>query len=132
MRRESKISVGSIVFYFSEVMWKPTIGYITIPHTSRSYLKLPGYVCSSMANSEKVESFSDFDPKPFLTESHDGGHEWRGEIFYYQTFRFVRGFSSIDGIFRSESGALIYHEAKEIKGRCPDARFAVENGVFGE
>ena len=41
-------------------------------------------------------------------------------------------FPSIDGIFRSESGALIYHEAKEIKGRCPDARFAVENGVFGE
>ena len=60
MRRESKISVGSIVFYFSEVMWKLTIGYITIPHTSRSYLKLPGYVCPSMADSEKVESFSDF------------------------------------------------------------------------
>ena len=56
----------------------------------------------------------------------------RRNIFYYQTFQFVLGFSSTDGIFRSESEALIYHEAKEIKGRCLDTRFAVENGVFGE
>lgn len=48
--------------------------------------------------------------KPFLTESHNGGHEpvKRRNIYYYQTFRFVSGFSSIDGIFRSEPGALIY------------------------
>ena len=56
----------------------------------------------------------------------------REEAKYFKTFQFVRGFSSTDGIFRSESEALIYHEAKEIKGRCPDIRFAVENGVFGE
>ena len=64
---------------------------------------------------------------------HKSGYlnqEWGDRIFHSQTFQFFRGFSSIYGIFRTESGALIYHEAKEIKGKCPDARFALENGVF--